>query len=263
MIDYPEQLSRRLQPPPSGFLNVRSRLRHFALINYTLPKSRLEKYIPQDRFEIQEFDLSGGRRAMLSVVPFLDEDFHFIHLFPFLHFQFAQTNHRVYVVDRETGESCVWFFGTTLGSQIVRIPRILWRIPWHHARYQVNCQYDSSLLRYDRFHYSIESDWCRGIVDLADTGAALTLPDGFSSMDEMTLILTHPLKGYFYRMDSKLGHYAVWHKRIKFTKGIANDLYFSLYEDLNLLSRPEMQNPHSVFICPETLFEILLPPRRA
>ena len=70
------------------------------------------------------------------MVPFWDYDFRFAHLAPFLTFQFGQTNHRVYITDRRTGEPAVWFFGTTLGSPVVTIPRLLWRLPWHMARYR-------------------------------------------------------------------------------------------------------------------------------
>ncbi|MCW1966994.1 MAG: hypothetical protein KIH69_002585, partial [Anaerolineae bacterium] len=58
------------------------------------------------------------------------------------------------------------------------------------------------------------------------------------------------------------GTYSVWHEKIHFTLGRANHLYFSLYERLGILSRSEMQHPHSILICPKTEFEVFLPPRR-
>ena len=241
---------------------MRTTLKHFALINYALPASRLAPHIPTDRFAIAEFDIGGERRAMLSVVPFLDVDFHFARLFPFLKFRFGQTNHRVYVIDKQTGEPGVWFFGTTLGSPVVHIARTLWRIPWHYARYQIDCTYNAASRRYDRFRYTVDSDWCSARVAIEDTGEPITLTEGFATMEEMRLILTHPVDGYFYRTDGKLGTYSVWHDVMHGTTGFATDLHFSLYDRLGILSAEEMQHPHSIFLSPEIAFSILLPPKR-
>lgn len=241
-------------------MDVRSKLRHFALVNYALPRSRLEAHIPAAHFRIPEFMIAGRPQALMSAVPFYDADFHFIHL-PFAKFSFGQTNFRVYVIDRRTGEHAVWFFGTTLGSVVVYFAKGAWGIPWHHARYQIECDYDGRLKQYARYRYQIRSTWCNARVDIEDTGLPAPLLEGFNTPDEMKLILTHPVDGYFYRSDGQVGKYSVWHEEIPFTTGRAKDLYFSLYEDLGLLSKEEMQNPHSVLICPQTEFKVLLPPK--
>ena len=54
-----QQLNPRLIKPPDGKLDILSDLEHFALINYTVPKARLEPHIPTDRFLIPEFDVDG------------------------------------------------------------------------------------------------------------------------------------------------------------------------------------------------------------
>ncbi len=259
--NYRAMLDHRLMAHPDGWLDVRSTLRHFALINYTLPPFRLAPYIPTNRFAIATFDISGERRAMLSAVPFLDVDFHFARLFPFLKFQFGQTNHRAYVINKATGEPGVWFFGTTLGSPVVQIARTLWRIPWHRARYRVDCMYDATMHRYTTYRYTITSDWCSARIAIADTGEPIALTEGFTAMDAMRLILTHPVDGYFHRLDGTLGTYAVRHDAMHATIGRPIDLYFSLYDRLGLLTPDEMQRPHSIFLSPEIAFQILLPPR--
>ena len=78
--------------------------------------------------------------------------------------------------------------------------------------------------------------------------------EGFDSLAAFQLILTHPVDGYYQRADGRLGGYSVWHERIPLTVGRGRHLYFGLYEQLGLLSRAEMQQPHSVFLCPETEF---------
>ena len=279
----PKQLlASRIASRPSGLIDVRSDLLHFALITYALPAERLRPHIP-DRFDIPTFPINGQQLALMSAIPFLDADFHFYRLTPFIQWQFAQTNYRVYVVDRETGEHCVWFFGTTLGSWVVYLARTLWRIPWHYARYEVDCPYNPTRRAYDRYHYSIFSDWAAAEIEVEDTGEPMTLTPGFSTLDVQILILTHPVTGYFYRLQEKrrlsgvrrlssskpeppkpasVGTYSVWHEEIPLTVGKAKHLYFSLYARLGLLSKEEMERPHSVLICSRTTFEVHLPPRR-
>lgn len=261
MASYRETLNSRLVVQPTGRIDVLSKLKHFALINYALPKSRLEQYIPQDRFEIPVFTIGGKQLAMMSAVPFFDEDFHFMRVFPFLKLSFGQTNYRVYVIDKKTSEHVVWFFGTTLGSTVVYLPKGIWRIPWHYATYRIDCDYDVQSNRYRTFEYLIESKWAAARIKLEDTGEPVSSVEGFSSFEEMQLILTHPVGGYFYRSDKRVGSYSVWHQEIPITTARPKDLYFSLYERLGLLSKEEMQQPHSVFVCPLTEFKVLLPPR--
>src|SRR5262245_12540738 len=125
-------------------MNARTTLHHFALINYAIPKERLTPHIPGDRFEIPEFETENGKLAFLSVVPFLDVDFCFPGFAPGINFTFFQTNHRAYVIDKENGQHCVWFFGTNLGSRIVEIPRTLWKIPWYYTSYSVDVKFNEA-----------------------------------------------------------------------------------------------------------------------
>jgi uncharacterized protein YqjF (DUF2071 family) len=198
-------LERRLARPALGRLGARTTLRHFALITYALPKSRLAAHVPEDRFEIQEFAVQGRELALLSVVPFLDTDFHFPRLLPFPRASFGQTNHRVYVTDRRTGEPSVWFLGTTLGSPMVAVPRHAWRLPWHRARYRFLCDHDEARRRYTRYAIEIDSAWGAGSIELEDTGEPADLLEGFTSLDEQTLVLTHPTAGFFRRRDGRPG----------------------------------------------------------
>ncbi|MBI3289564.1 MAG: DUF2071 domain-containing protein [Elusimicrobia bacterium] len=261
-LDCRGELNARLRRRPRSWMTATTTLRHFALINYAVPAELLRRHIPADRFDIPEFDTGAGPRAFLSVVPFLDVDFTFPRLAPFHRSTFYQTNHRAYVIDRATGQHAVWFFGTNLGSPVVYAPRLLWRLPWHFARYSADCRWSPERRLYDRYRYHFDSPWCRAEIELEDAGRPIAKLPGFSSLDEMKLILTHPIAGFFRRLDGVLGTYGVWHPEMAMTTAAPRKLYFSLYEDLGLLSRQEMSAPHSVFLCPEVEFEIDLPPRR-
>lgn len=254
-------LATRIAGRKSGLFDIRSDLLHFALITYALPVERLRSHIP-DRFDIPTFLIDGRQLALMSAVPFLDSDFSYYRLAPFVKSRFAQTNYRVYVIDRETGEHCVWFFGTTLGGRVVHLARWLWRIPWHYARYKVDCSFEPTAGRYERYLFAHNSKWASAEIELEDSGEHAGLLPGFADMAEQTLILTHPVEGFFYRLDGKPGTYSVWHEEIPLTTGKAKHLYFSLYERLGLLSKEEMQQPHSVLICPKIMFEVHLPPKK-
>ena len=142
-LDPIATLNARLAPRRSGLLDIVSPLRHFALITYAVPVERLLPHIPGDRFEIPTFDIDGKALALLSVVPFIDAGFHF-RAFPLLRFHFAQTNYRVYVIEKGSGEHAVWFFGTTLGGWPVHAARFLWKIPWYPARYSWGCEFNET-----------------------------------------------------------------------------------------------------------------------
>jgi hypothetical protein len=58
-------------------------------------------------------------------------------------FNFSQTNYRTYVVDQETGERTVWFFGTTLDHWSIVIPKYLWRFPWSEASISFDVDYEN------------------------------------------------------------------------------------------------------------------------
>jgi hypothetical protein len=261
-FDCSKLFTERLKRPSSvGALNARTTLQHFALINYAVCPQRLAKFIPNDRFEIARFETNEGKKAFLSVVTFLDVDFNFSRFAPAIKFTFHQTNHRVYVIEKSTRQPVVWFFGTNLGSRLVHIPRCLWKIPWHYTKYKVDCRFNLASNRYEKYSYNFESEWCRGRIELRDTGEPISVMNGFASLDEMKLILTQPVQGFYRRLDGKIGTYQVWHREMACTKGVPENLYFSLYEKMGLLSKEEMQKPHSIFLCPEVEFDVHLPPK--
>lgn len=254
------ELESRLIPGKRGFLDIDAPLEHLALITYAVPVERLAPHIPLERFEVPTFEVGGERRALLSVVPFIDAAFRF-RMAQFVRFHFAQTNYRVYVIDRETGQHCVWFFGTTLGGWPVHLARWLWKIPWYPAKYAWRCRWDENAGRYKDFIYRARSEWGDARVELRDTGEPAGLLPGFDSMEEQTLILTHPVDGYFHRLDGKLGTYSVGHGVLEFTRAEPVDLRFDLLERLGVLTPEEAQQPHSALISRETAFQIRMPPR--
>lgn len=239
-----------------------TQLRHFALITYAVPVERLSRLVDARHFEISTYMVGGRRLALLSAVPFVDEDFHFPGLAPWAKWSFAQTNHRIYGRERATREPAVWFLGTTLGSPLVHVPRVLWSMPWHRARYQVDCHYDDAVRRYDRWKMKASSSWCALDVELEDSGEPAKCIDCFASRKEFLLELTNPVAGLFRRLDGRTGRYEIWHPMMRgLTIGRARRAWFAAYERLGIMTRAEMAVPYSVLILPGITFQVRLPPQ--
>lgn len=257
-----KDLSRRVAHRPSGWMDVRTELEHFALISYDVDPSTLSAHLP-DRFTPEILQVAGKARALISVVPFVDRDFRFYRIAPFVRFRFEQMNYRAYVIDTETGERCAWFFGTTLDAWPVRVGRRLWSLPWHRVKSESSYSYNEEQGRYNTFRVNASGAWATADVELTDTGEPFGLQLGFEDRATQNLVLTHPVTGYFYRLDGSLGTYSIWHEEISLTTGVATTAYFSLLETLGLVSRREMQAPHSVGISRTVPFEVHMPPRKA
>ncbi len=249
-----------LARPRAGGIDAVSGLEHFAIVSYAIPPERLRPHV-HERFALDCIEVEGEQRALVSVVPFIDRDFRFARM-PYPRWRFGQTNYRAYVIDRRTGERLVWFFGTTLDSWTVALPRYFWKLPWHRARMQFDCQYDAIAHRYSRYKMRAESVWAPMQLELEDSGEPVSQLSGFESLEAGQVALTHPLKGAFDRRDGKLGGYNVWHDRLRLTRGRVVSADITLFERLDLVKRDEQQQPHSVRMMPLVEFTIYLPPRR-
>lgn len=247
------------RPPLSG-IDVVSGLEHFAIVTYAIPPERLRPLV-HERFDLDSIKMDGKSRALVSVVPFLDRDFHFARA-PWLRFCFGQTNYRAYVMDTETGKRGVWFFGTTLDSWTVAMPHYLWSLPWYRGRTRFTCQYDVAARRYTDYRAVTLSAWGPAMLELTDTGMPPAEIPGFTDLETAAIVLTHPLDGFFYRRDGALGSYSVWHDRLQPTVGHIVHAQIGLFDRLGLVPFAEQLQPHSVLIQPLTEFAIFLPPVR-
>jgi len=249
-----ELLTRQL---PSG-IDVDTTLSHFAIVTYLVAPENLRRHV-HGRFELDVVNHDGRDAALVSVVPFVDQDFRFSRL-PWFKRRFGQTNYRAYVTDSETGEHVAWFFGTSLDSIAVWVPRYLWKLPWHKANIRFKCNYDSSRGRYQSYRMETNNSWADGCLELEDTGTAPSALKGFADLETGLVLLTHPRRGYFYRRDGKLGSYSIWHNRLQTTVGHVVDARFDLLDRLELVNNRDILSAHSVLIQHQTEFTIYLPP---
>src|SRR5437867_8168250 len=108
--------------------NVVTTLKHFAIVTYAVEPGRVRSHV-HPRFDLETFSGEDGSvNALVSMVPFEARDFRFLAA-PRVKFRFGQTNYRTYVIDRETRQRLVWFFGTSLDSWSLVVARHVWKLP--------------------------------------------------------------------------------------------------------------------------------------
>lgn len=246
------------RPVPTG-MDVDTTLAHFAIITYLVNPNLIRPQI-HPRFQLDLIEIEGREWALLSVVPFVDQDFRFVKL-PWPKWRFGQTNYRIYVTDIQTGAHVAWFIGTSLGSWTVSVPRYLWKLPWHRARIEFECEFDTESQRYKSYRMQTSNSWADAQVELADTGKPPTEFKGFDDLESGLVLLTHPRMGFFYRRDGQLGSYSIWHDRLRPTVGSVLSARFDLLDHLGIVESDETLNIHSVLIQNQTKFTIYLPPR--
>lgn len=257
------QESRKLKdylierPKPQG-IDVLCSLKHFAIITYAVPADRFKGIFPE-RFQLDTVEIGGQEMGLISVVPFIDVDFTSA-VFPFPKFTMGQTNYRIYIIDTETGERCVWFLGTTLDSWTLAVPRYVWDLPWHAGKVKFDCTVNEASGLYDKYHMQTTSNWAEATVSLIQSESDQLDFPGFSDVESALVYLTHPLAGFYYRRDGKLGTYRVWHKELAVKPAQLGSANFKLLSTLGIVMESEQSSPYSVLIEPINEFTIYLPP---
>lgn len=264
---FDEALTDR--PNPTG-MDVLCGLKHFAIITYAVPAKRFEGLFPE-RFKLDTITVDGKELGLISVVPFIDVDFTSA-VFPFPKFTMGQTNYRIYIIDTQTGEKCVWFLGTVLDSWTLIVPRQMWNLPWHSGQVKFDCELKcesapSSLegrdatASYQKYCMETRSEWADASVELTQRDEDVLEFPGFPNIETALVFLTHPLAGFYYRRDGKLGTYRVWHKELAVRPARLKRAKFALLARMNLVSEAEQASPYSVLIEPLNEFTIYLPPK--
>jgi len=254
------KLNNFLQPKPSPKgLDVLCKLQHFAIITYAVDPSRFKGLFPP-RFQLDTVAIDGEDKALISVVPFIDVDFTSA-VYPFPKFTMGQTNYRIYIIDTQTNERCVWFLGTTLDSWTLAVPRFVWNLPWYSGDVTFDCEFDEPAQVYLKYKMTTDSAWAPANVELTQIKDEKIELAGFPDTETGLVYLTHPLAGFYHRRDGRLGTYRVWHKQLEVTRANLKHAHFGLLSKLGLVSEQEQQVAHSVLVEPINEFTIYLPPK--
>ena len=236
-------------------LDATTRLDHFALVTFDVDPVRLREVLPSGlEPDIRTLD-DRRQRGFVSAVSFRDVDFNFA-IAPWLRVSFFQTNYRAYVRGPDSRRA-VYFFGTTLDSPLVSMPRYLWGMPWHPGASRIEADWAPDG-RCTAYRHMCSGRYGGADVELVGTGQAAGRLDGFDDADEAALVISHPLDGYFTHPDGRLGKYAVWHERLRPELGTANKADYAVFQELGLL--PAGKKPHSILLQRSIQFDVLLPP---
>jgi hypothetical protein len=119
-------------------------------------------------------------------------------------------------------------------------------MPWRYGKYK--CQFQLKGHEYSEFKMDFTSKQGNGSVDIKNSGSDMKLLEGFKSLDEQVLILTHPVMGYYDLNAHEIGTYEIWHPKIDLKEGTGNHIYFELFEKLGFLTKAEMNQPHSILL---------------
>ena len=241
--------------PPMGALAALTTLEDIAIVSFDIDPDALAAHLPPwlapDVFALDD----GRRRALVSAVTFRDVDFRF-RLAPFVRLSMIQTNYRAYV--QAGGQRAVWFFGSTLSTSIVEVPRLLWKMPWTRAPATLVATWDATSCT--SWRSRAVGDWGGYDIELAGTSEPMGRLDGFSDELEAARVLTHPMAGYYRRLDGGVAGYHVWHLPMHPTRGRALRTRYDALERLGLVAPDQM--PHSVLLERRSDFRIYLPPIR-
>lgn len=247
----------RPRPQRRG-LDATTTLQDFALVTFDVDPDRLRSVVPAGLDpEIRTLD-DGRARGFVSAVSFRDVDFRF-ELASRLRVSFFQTNYRTYVRGPD-GRRAVYFFGTTLDSPLVALPRRLWGMPWRPGSTSIEATWDAEGVCMT-YRHRCSGRWGAADVELVGSATPLGRIDGFVDTDDGAHVLTHPLDGFFQHPRGRLGRYAVWHDRLRPMLGIARRARYAVFEELGLVAPGAL--PHSVLLQRATDFDVLLPPTRA
>lgn len=247
----------RSRPRPSG-LDLQCTLQHFSIVTYAVDPSRFTGRFP-DRFEPDLVQIGGESQGLISAVSFVDNTFTSA-AFPLPKFKMNQTDYRIYIVDRNSGEHCIWFLGTTYDSWTLPIPRRLWQLPWHPGVIRFSCDVDERTGRYRRYDLATTARWAGGRIRLSQSPGLKLELGGFADTESGLVCLTHALTCFYFRRDGKLGTYRVWHDRLKVAPARLESARFELLEREHMVTMEEQQRPHSVLLEPVNEFTVYLPP---
>lgn len=124
------------------------------------------------------------------------------------------------------------------------------------------CVYDAAASKYTTFRVTTRSRWAPARLEVVDSGRHPDMLPGFANLEAGLVLLTHPLRGYFFRQDGELGSYAIWHDRVQPTTGELREADYPLLGGLGLWPSQASPTVQSVPIQRNIDFTIYLPPTK-
>lgn len=239
--------------PRPGPLAALTTLEDVAIVTYDIDPDVLASLLPAWMTPDVVTLADGRHRALVSAVTFRDVDFRF-RMMPVVRLGMLQTNYRAYV--RVGDEQAVWFLGSTLSSRSVAVPRRLWAMPWHRVQATLDATWADEVCV--RWRSTVIGAWGGMDVEVEGTDEPMGTLDGMADEAGTARLLTHPLAGYYRRLDGRVAGYRVWHAPMRPTRGRLVHGRYDVLEQARLVERG--QTPHSVLLERRSDFIVYLPP---
>jgi hypothetical protein len=131
-------------------------------------------------------------------------------------------------------------------------------MPWTRAAATIDATWDGEVCR--AWRSRAVGEWGGYDIELTGSAEPMGRLDGFANELETARVLTHPMAGYYRRLDSSVAGYRVWHPPMHPRRGRAVRARYDALERLGLVT-PD-QSPHSVLLERRSDFRIYLPPTR-
>lgn len=235
----------------NSLMHVRIGLNHVLYISYLVPAARMRGLIP----EILPLSIVGGDKAFVSIV-LLNSSQARLNWLPYPSFDYNQINIRTYVKDPQSNNQAVYFLRSGVTSKFISFATRTIGVPWEH----ISCELKIDVDKENNYKsYEALGHW-RGdfSISTASKPDELVKPAPFADLKSATDYLIRPLVG-FYGRNEKVSRFRILHPDIELGVGQLQAFDFPVFEDMELVDKPELYSPHSVFIVPQAQFHIYLP----
>lgn len=215
---------------------------HAVWINYLVSAEKLARLIPS-QLQPKLVQRQGQLLAWLTVFASVQQ-VHLKALPRFKHTQ-AQMVYRTPVQMHQTAQAGVWQWGEQLDGVGVKSG-----LNPQAAQIRIQAA-QTGQQHYTRLQYQVASHNEQGNIQLNGSHTLQTAPPGFRSLAQFHLLLIFPNHRFYQTIPNALEQqpcYYADYPNLQLAE--TRQLYFASLANCGLLSASDMQNPHSVVVCP-------------
>ena len=131
-------------------------------------------------------------------------------------------------------------------------------MPWHRVNATLEAGWGGGACM--TWRSTADGSWGGLDVELSGTAEPMSALDGLADPGDAAQMLTHPLGGYYRRLDGSVAGYRVWHAPMRPTIGSLVRARYDVFEADGLVAPG--QAAHSVLLERRSDFTVYLPPTR-
>ena len=229
-------------PPRLRPLDAAMDLVDFAITTWAVEPRRVRSYVPE-RFDLDSREIDSEPFAFVSMVTYRYDRLR-LHVAPFVRLSFAQTNYRVYVVDRASGQRCVWFLGFTIDARVLAPAAKLIGVPVTRGHTRI----EASLAASAEPTYRVVTTAPGHNAELTLAGRVTTTMAGFPDTETGVVSLSHESVGFYPRPRGGHRRVRVWHPPMCPISLAAVSARIQPLHETGIVPLHRQNEPHSVLI---------------